>query len=175
MRQTFMRQFTMVCLVLGLAVWLGPLVIAALDWAGVPATSLGTAATAIMVTTLAVQFAFIVTQILPEGRRLIPVRFLGPDAWLAIVTATMMPGVLWHYLAGLSAPFMRGIMPGFVTPALTALLFMIGRLVQQGNYRHLVAESRHPHCSSCLGCPARAIAARGATAVRCLYTTRRRR
>lgn len=144
MRQNFMRQFTIVCLVLGLAVWLGPPVIAALDWAGVPKAFLGTAATTIMVVTLAVQLAFLLTQMLPEGRQLIPIRFLGPDAWFAITTATMMPGVLWHYLAGLAAPFMRGIMPGFVTPALTALLFMIGRLVQQDNYRHLVAESRPP-------------------------------
>ena len=43
MRQNFMRQFTIVCLVLGLAVWLGPPVIAALDWAGVPKAFLGTA------------------------------------------------------------------------------------------------------------------------------------
>ena len=144
MRQDFMRQFTMLCLALGLAVLLGPLVIAAVDWAGVSTASLGTAATTIMVVTLAVQLAFLVTQVLPEGRQLIRVRFLGPDAWFATITCTMMPGVLWHYLAGLSAPFMRGIMPGFVTPALTALVFMIGRLVQQNNYRHLVAASQPP-------------------------------
>ncbi len=94
-----------------------------------------------MLVTVAVQLAFIVAQTFPEGRQLIRIRFLGPDAWLAIVTFTMMPGVLWHYLAGLSAPFMRGVMPGFLTPAITALLFMIARLIQQGNYRQLRAGS----------------------------------
>ncbi|CAN5398005.1 hypothetical protein BH09GEM1_BH09GEM1_27920 [soil metagenome] len=144
MRQNFMRQFTIVCLALGLAVWLGPLVIAALDWRGVPKPSLVAAATTIMVVTLAVQLAFLVTQVLPEGRQLVRIRFFGPDAWFAIITSTMMPGVLWHYLGGLAAPFMRGIMPGFVTPVLIAVLFMIARLVQQNSYRHLVATSQPP-------------------------------
>ncbi|MDQ2667862.1 MAG: hypothetical protein M3Z05_17865 [Gemmatimonadota bacterium] len=141
MRQIMMRRFTVVCLVLGFAVWLAPLAIAALDWAGSPTSSLASAATTTMLVTVAVQLAFIVAQTFPEGRQLIRIRFLGPDAWLAIVTFTMMPGVLWHYLAGLSAPFMRGVMPGFLTPAITALLFMIARLIQQGNYRQLRAGS----------------------------------
>ncbi|CAN5899781.1 hypothetical protein BH11GEM1_BH11GEM1_36400 [soil metagenome] len=144
MRQHTMRQFTLACLAVALLAWLGTLVIPAFDWLGVPTSSMSDAATAIMIVTLALQLAFILTQMLPEGRSLIRIRYLGPDAWFAILSMTLLPGVLWHYLRGMAAPFMHGIMPGFATPLLNAVLFMIGRLIQQRNYRHLVDGSAPP-------------------------------
>lgn len=142
MRQQLMRQFTIACLVIALVMWFGTLAVAGLVWYGalVPSTPV-VAATTIMVVTLGLQLAFIITQMLPEGRTLISVRFCGPDAWFLIISATLLPGALWHLLAGVAAPFMQGIMSGFATPVLTAALLMIGRLIQQRNYRHLVNGS----------------------------------
>src|SRR4051812_16565284 len=144
MRQIIMRQFTITCLVLAFAVFLGSLVISAFFWFAVPTPDVRIAATAIMIVTLALQLAFVLTQLITEGRQLVNVRFARPDAWLTIITFTTMPGVAWHHLAPLAAPFMQGILTGYATPALNAVLLVIGRLIQQRNYRHLVDGSAPP-------------------------------
>jgi hypothetical protein len=143
MRQNIMRPLTIVCLIVALAAWFGTLAVVGILWSGgtLPST---TAPTAIMIATLAIQLAFVFTQMTPAGRGLVKVRYFGPDAWFAIIIFTMMPGVLWHVLAGVAAPFMRGIMPGYTTPLITGFLFMIGRLIQQRNYRDLVTPSAPP-------------------------------
>lgn len=143
MRQNLMRQFTIVCLVVALAEWFGSLAVAGLVWTGhSPQSTI--VPTAIMIASLAIQVAFVIAQMLPEGRSLVTIRYFGPDAWYATIILNMMPGVFWHLLAGVAAPSMRMIMPGFVTPVVTGLLLMIGRLIQQRNYRDLVTPSAPP-------------------------------
>lgn len=139
-----LRQFTITCFALATAAFLGALTISACTWLGITPPAARPAATAIMIATLGLQVAFALVQLVPEGRQLTNVRFAGPDAWFTIITFTLMPGVAWHYLSTLAAPFMQGIMSGLATPALTGLLLMIGRLIQQRNYRHLVDGSAPP-------------------------------
>ena len=98
MRHTIMRQFTVACLALGLAVFLGSIAVSILNWNGTAAALGAPAATATMIITLALQLAFVLLQLVPEGRQLVNVRFFGPDAWLSIISFTLMPGVAWHTL-----------------------------------------------------------------------------
>lgn len=142
MRSNLMRQFTLLCLAAGVAVFLGSLAAGATYWSGHAAILAAPVATAIMVLTLGLQVAFVLLQTVPEGRTLVNVRFFGPDAWLSIISFTLMPGVVWHILGTTASPFMRGIMSGYMTPVITAALLMIGRIIQQRNYRHLVDDNR---------------------------------
>ena len=144
MRYSIMRQFTLACLALSLAVFLASLAIEVMRFSGSAAAFGAPAATAVMIITLALQLSFVLLQVIPEGRQLVNARYFGPDVWLTIVTFTLMPGVAWHTLGGLSAPFMRSVMPGMATPAVTGTLLMLGRIIQQRNYRHLVNGSAPP-------------------------------
>lgn len=144
MRHTIMRQFTVACLALGLAVFLGSLAVSVMNWSGTAAAIGAPTATAIMIVTLALQLVFVLLQTVPDGRRLVNIRYFGPDAWLSIISFTLMPGVAWHTLGAIATPFMRTVMPGLATPVLTAALLMLGRLIQQRNYRHLVGSSAPP-------------------------------
>ena len=144
MRSILMRQFTIACLALGLAVFLGSIAVSVAYWSGSTTAIAAPVGTAIMIVTLALQLAFVLLQTIPEGRHLVSVRYFGPDVWLSIISFTLMPGVAWHALGTIAAPFMRGIMPGYMTPVVTAALLMTGRIIQQRNYRHLVNGSAPP-------------------------------
>lgn len=144
MRHHIMRKFTLVCLGIGLVAFFGSAVVVGFYWFGITAPGIMPLATTVMILTLALQLAFIMTQLVPEGRQLVDMRFFGPDVWMSILSLTIMPGVLWHHISAFAATFMQGIMPGYATPALNALLFMIARLVQQRNYRDLVRPSAPP-------------------------------
>lgn len=144
MRHSIMRRFTILSLAVALAAWLGAMAIAILSWSGIQSQPMTVVATTTMIATLGLQLAFLLAQLLPEGRALIKLRYCGPDAWLTILCFTLVPGVVWHILGEVAAPFMLGIMPGLFTPLLTAVLFMLARLIQQGNYRHLVGAAQPP-------------------------------
>ena len=81
-------------------------------------------ATTLMVVTLGLQLLVIVMPMLPNGRTAVSVGRFGSDAMLWIIISTMLPGLLWHYLAGLAASPMRYLLTGFITPLFlsTALL-----------------------------------------------------
>ncbi len=133
MKQKTFQRIVWVASIIGLAVDVVALVIVASAWSGLSVSGafVTTTATAVMIATLALQATFVIVQLFPNGRAMIPVRMLGPDAWEFVIVSTAIPGVLWHELAKLAIPSMRLIMPGFTTPLFTCLLFLVGRLVQQ--------------------------------------------
>ena len=126
--------------VLAAAVFVGGPLTSALALTGTPVTTLRTPAATIMLTTLLIQLAFILSQLSPVARAAIPVKGFGNDAWLTVIIATMMPGVVWSRLGDLAGAPVNLIMPGFVTPIVTAVLFVLGRQRQQRmlsvNYEH---------------------------------------
>lgn len=117
---------------IGLALQLATIALWIPAWSG--RTPSGTfpmvTATTVMVGTLALQLLFILVPLIPNGRTPVAVGKLGPDGLMWIIVSTMIPGVLWHYLAGLAAPPMRDIMTGFVTPLFLTVLLLISREVQ---------------------------------------------
>lgn len=68
--------------------------------------------------------------LIPNGRTPVSVGKLGPNGLLWIIVSTTIPGVLWHYLAGLAAAPMRDIMTGFVTPLFLSVLLIFSWEVQ---------------------------------------------
>jgi hypothetical protein len=133
MKQKTVQRIVWVASSIGLAVDVVALVIVASAWSGLSVSGafIKTTATAVMVATLALQVAFVIVQLFPNGRAMVPVRMFGADAWEFVIVSTAIPGVLWHELAELALPSMRLIMPGFTTPLFTSLLLLVGRLVQQ--------------------------------------------
>jgi hypothetical protein len=137
MKNDTVRAIVSVAAYTGLALDAATLAIVVPAWMGHPLTSaLVTAvATVVMIATLALQLAFIIVQMIPGGRAMVAVPGLGYDGWFFAIVSTVLPGVLWSNLAAQAAPFMRLIMPGFTTPAMIALLLMVGRGVQQRRLR----------------------------------------
>jgi len=133
-----MKQKTVQCIVwaasiIGLAVDVVALVIVASAWSGLSVSGafVTTTATAVMIATLVLQATFVIVQLFPNGRATVPVGALGPDGWSYVIISTAIPGALWHDLGALADPFMRVIMPGFITPLFISLLLLIGRVMQQ--------------------------------------------
>ena len=135
MRQPFMRQFTIACLFLAAMIFFGSIIVPILSATGTARASLKGAAASIMVITLLLQLAFVLAQLLPAGREAVPMRGFGFDAWLTVIVATSMPGVLWSSLGALAGAPVNLLMPGFVTPAAISLILLIGRQMQQRNIR----------------------------------------
>jgi hypothetical protein len=94
-----------------------------------------------MIATLTVQLTFVLMQMTPNGRAMVAVPGLGHDGWFFVIASTLLPGALWSNLAAQAAPFMRLIMPGLTTPAVVALLLLIGRGVQQRRMRTIRGAS----------------------------------
>ena len=133
MKQQTVQRIVWAASIIGLAVDVAALGIVASAWSGlsVSGSFVTIMATAVMIATLALQVTFVIVQLFPNGRAMIPVRMLGPDGWEFVIVSTALPGVLWHSLAPLAIPFMRLIMPGFITPLFTSLLLLVGRVIQQ--------------------------------------------
>ncbi len=89
------------------------------------------AATTLMVVTLGLQLLYIVMPMIPNGRTVVSVGRFGPDGMLWIIMSTMLPGVVWHYLAGLAASPMRYLMTGFVTPLYLSTALLVAYVWQQ--------------------------------------------
>jgi len=142
MRHDTVRSVVRVAAYTGLALDAITLAIVVPAWTGHAFTgALVTAiATAVMIATLALQLAFIIMQMVPGGRAMVPVPGLGYDGWFFAIVSTALPGAVWSNLAAQAAPFMRLIMPGFTTPLVIALLFMIGRGAQQRRLRALRSQ-----------------------------------
>ena len=136
MRQHIMRQFTISCLVAGVAVFLGSLIVPLLAAMGtLPPASLRLAASGIMIITLLLPLAFVAAQFVPEGRAGVPVKGFGVDAWISVITFTTMPGVMWYRLGDLAGRPVNLLMPGFVTPLIIAVIMLFGRQRQLRNTR----------------------------------------
>jgi hypothetical protein len=133
MKQKTVQSIVWAASIIGLAVDVVALVIVASAWSGLSVSGafVKTTATAVMIATLALQATFVIAQVFPNGRAMVPVRMFGPDAWEFVIVSTAIPGVLWHELAELAIPSMRLIMPGFTTPLFTCLLFLVGRVMQR--------------------------------------------
>jgi len=120
------QRIVRVAAYIGLAIQLAALALWIPSWSGrsLSGTVPMATATAVMIVTLGLQALVIIMQISPNGRGPISVGRLGPDGLSWVIVSTMLPGVLWHYLAGLAASPMRYLMTGFVTPLFlsTALL-----------------------------------------------------
>jgi len=144
MQQQTMRQFTLACCILGTAVFFGAASVRALGLIGVPATSLKLASSSIMILTLVLQLAFVIAQLSPAGRAPVPLRGFGSDAWPSVLIATGMPAVFWHNLAGFAGSPINLIMPGFVTPMVTMVLFLGGREIQQRTLRNRSERGQAP-------------------------------
>lgn len=125
--------------IIGLAVDVVTLVIVVSGWSGLSLAGafVTTTATALMIATLALQATFLIVQMFPNGRAMVPVRMLGPDGWIFVIVSTAIPGVVWQNLGALAIPFMRVITPGFASPLLMCLLLIAGRQVQ---VRRMVAN-----------------------------------
>ena len=141
MRQQIMRQFVIACLILGVTVFLGSLVVPLLAATGTPPASLKLAASSIMIITLLLPLAFILAQFVPEGRVGLPVKGFGSDAWLGVITFTTVPGVNWSRLGSLAGAPINLLMPGFATPLIIALILLAGRQHQLRNIRGLSDRS----------------------------------
>lgn len=135
MKQQTVQRIVWTASYIGLAVDVATIVIVASAWSGLSLTGafFTTTATVLMIATLALQATFLIMQLFPNGRGMVPVPKLGPDGWLWVIASTAIPGVLWHNLAALAVPFMGLIMPGFVTPLLNCLLLAVARRVQLRN------------------------------------------
>jgi len=144
MRHMIFRQFTIVCVAIAFAAWFGAIAIAGLAWSGIAAQGMSVTATAIMIVTLVLQLAFVLTQMLPEGRTLIKLRFCGPDAWFMVLSLTLVPGALWQLLSRLATPLGNALSFGFALPLFTSVVFMIARQIQQRAYRPLANGSAPP-------------------------------
>lgn len=135
MRQQTMRQFTIACLILGVTVFLGSLAVPLLAATGTPPASLKLAASSIMIITLLLPLAFVLAQLVPEGRVGVPVKGFGLDAWISVITFTTVPGVMWSRLGALAGAPINLLMPGFVTPLIIAVILLFGRQHQLRNIR----------------------------------------
>lgn len=133
MKQQTVQRIVWTASYIGLAVNVATLVIVVSAWSGLSLSGafITTTATALMIATLALQATFLIMQMFPNGRAMVPVGMLGPDGWSYVIISTAIPGALWHDLAELAIPFMGLIMPGFTTPLFTCVLLFVGRLVQQ--------------------------------------------
>lgn len=121
------RQIALLASILAALTNLGAPAVLGVAWMGMSGTPIAIAATTVMILTLALQLAFVVLQMLPGGRTPIAIRAMGHDAWLTIIVLTALPGVLWHYLAAIALPPMQLVMPGFMTPLGTVVLFILAR------------------------------------------------
>lgn len=121
-----------------LALAVTTLAVVALRWKGFSGGILPSIASIAMVATFVLQFTFVVVQLLPNGRTMVRVRFLG-DGWLLVVMSTLLPGVLWAPLGDTAGPPMSNVMNSLVSPAFLSLLLVIGRQLQ---LRHMMAEQR---------------------------------
>ena len=120
------QRIVRVAAYIGLAVQLATLALWIPSWSGRSLSGTGpmATATAVMIVTLGLQLLVVMMPIVPNGRAAVSVGKLGPDGWSWIIVSTMLPGALWHYLAGLAASPMRYLMTGFVTPLfLSAALY----------------------------------------------------
>ena len=144
MRQHTMRRYTITCLILGVAVFFGSIIVPVLAATGTAPASLKVAAISIMIVTLLLPVAFVVAQMFPVGREPIAVRGFGHDAWLTVIVATAMPGVAWTRLGALAGRPVNLIMPGLVTPVVIAVIFLFARQLQQRNIRGLAERAARP-------------------------------
>jgi hypothetical protein len=125
------RRIALLATVLGIIANLGAPAILLCSWLGMSDAFIAVGATSVMILTLALQIAFVAMQAFQNGRTPIPVRMMGPDAWLTVIILTALPGVLWHRLAALALPPMQLIMPGYVTPLVNVVLLVLVREAQQ--------------------------------------------
>jgi len=132
MKQQTVQRIVWAASYMGLAVAVAAIVIVVAAWSGLSLSGafFTTTATALMIATLALQFTFIIVQLFPNGRAIVPVGMLGPDGWSFVIISTAIPGVLWRNLAELAIPSMQ-LMPSFATPLFTCLLLFIGREIQK--------------------------------------------
>lgn len=131
MSHTMFRRIAVAATVLGLLVNAGAPAILLGAWLGISGPIIALAATGVMIVTLGLQIAYVAVQAFAGGRTPIPVRAMGPDAWLVVIILTALPGVLWHRLAALALAPMQLIMPGFVTPLVNVLLLVLAREILQ--------------------------------------------
>lgn len=132
MKQETVRRTVWTASIIGLVVDIATIVIVASAWSGLSPSGaiVATTATALMIATLALQATFIIVQMFPNGRTMVPVGLLGPDGWSYVIISTAIPGVLWRNLAEMAIPSMLH-MPAFATPLFTCLLLLIGREIQK--------------------------------------------
>ena len=117
--------------IVGIILQAATIAIAALAFAergGTPFVS--TAATVVMVATLALLATFVVVQLFPNGRAHVPVLTATNDGWTLTIMSTMVPGALWHPLGDLAGSPMNLIMSGFATPLFLSLFLVVGRQLQ---------------------------------------------
>ena len=141
MQQQAMRQLTITCLILGIAIFFGSIIVAVLGATGTAPAALRIPAISIMVITLLLPLAFVLAQLFPAGREPVPVRGFGFDAWSSVIVFTGMPGVVWTRLGVLAGPPVNLLMPGFVTPLVISTILLLGRQIQQRNIRGLSNRS----------------------------------
>jgi hypothetical protein len=144
MRQQPMRQFTITCLILSVAAFLGSIIVAVLGATSTAPATLRIPAISIMIITLLLPLAFVVAQLFPAGREPVRVRGFGHDAWASVIVFTAMPGVLWSRLGALAGAPVNLLMPGFVTPLVISVILLLGRQVQQRNIRGFSDRSARP-------------------------------
>jgi hypothetical protein len=139
-----MWQFTITCLILSVATFLGSIIVAILGATGTAPATLRIPAISIMIITLLLPLAFVVAQLFPSGREPVPVSGFGHDAWASVIVFTAMPGVLWSRLGALAGAPVNLLMPGFVTPLVISVILLLGRQVQQRNIRGFSDRSARP-------------------------------
>jgi hypothetical protein len=133
MKQKTVQRIVWAASIIGLAVDVVALVIVVSAWSGLSVSGpfVTATATAAMIATLALQATFVIMQLFPNGRATVPVGMFGPDGWSYVIISTAIPGALWHELAALAFPYMRLIMPGFITPLFISVLLLVGRVMHQ--------------------------------------------
>ena len=96
MRQKTVQRIVWVATIIGAAVDVVALVIVASAWSGLSVSGafVKTTATAVMIATLALQATFVIVQLFPNGRAMVPVRMFGPDGWEFVIVSTAIPSVL---------------------------------------------------------------------------------
>ncbi len=123
--------------ILGLLNFVGTPAVLLYSWLGLSTTFSAVAATSVMILTLVLQIGYVAMQTFADGRTPVAIRMMGPDAWLAVLILTSLPGVLWHTLAALALPPMQLIMPGYVTPVFNVLLLLLARELRHRRSAHI--------------------------------------
>ena len=97
-----------------------------------------------LVTPWAIQATFIVAQMMPGGREMIPARPWTNDAWLVALAGTWLPLSYVEPLAQIAGSYAFGPIPQANAWSVLSLALFVGRLYQTGNY----PSSRRGHHSA---------------------------